>query len=93
MRREAFRDFLVTGYRGKFGRPLSDDSAKSYCAYVAQSEVLLGLNLDQLAPSRAALDQLQSALRAAASRSGTPPGTLNNCLSGVRAYSQFLDQE
>ncbi len=85
MRREAFRAFLTTNYMGKIGQPLSAASAKSYAAYAAQVERLLGFDLD----SAQDLARMEEALLAAATDGGISAVKLNNLQSGLRAYARF----
>ena len=88
VRTQEFRQFLVSRYIGRAGRPLGDHSAKSYCAYAAQAERLLRRDLDEL--PGAEFGELPQALRAAGAAEGVTGARLNNCESGLRAYLQFL---
>jgi hypothetical protein len=87
MRREAFQTFLVKRYRGKHsGRPLMDDSARSYCANLARAEETLRVNFDNADLSTAGLDAVSRKLRA----SRLPPPKAGDCFSAIQAYAQFL---
>jgi hypothetical protein len=91
LRREPFRAFLTSRYRGpRSGQPLTDRSADSYCAYASRIEAALRANLDSLDLSGRGLVALKSRLRASQRQAGIPAGTLNNCLSSLRAYGQFV---
>lgn len=92
MRREAFREYLVTRFRGAHNKALSHESARIYCAYVTAVEAQLGVNLDIEAAKGVRPDDLEHAVRLSAQKLGIPERTLGSRLSGLRAYSEFLDR-
>ena len=89
MRRADFKHYLMNAYERKGGGHLPEASAVSYCDYVAGVEVLLGINLDNSGLSGAGLSSLIRTYESAASRAGTPDGTVSNAKTGLRAYTRF----
>ena len=90
MRRGPFESFLVTRCRGpRTGAPLGEPTARSYASKLAKVEDLLRKDADMLDLSAGGLVGVESALRSAGVRARTPAGTLNDCVSALRAYAQF----
>jgi hypothetical protein len=94
LRREPFWRFLTTQYRGpRTGQPLSDRSADSYCAYALRAGSALMANLDTLDLTERGEVAVVGELRASQRQAGLPDATLNNCISSLRAYGQFIQLE
>jgi hypothetical protein len=91
MKRNAYKLFLVTRFRGPHsGGPLPTTTAPSYASYAASAERALGDDLDALDLGEKGLVTVLSRLRRAGAEGLLSAKMVNNCGSAVRAYAQFM---
>lgn len=91
--RGGFYDFLVRAYRGpRTGAPLPETSARSYVSNLGLAERLLGRALKVEHTGRETAG-VESAVRAAGVAQGVSPSSINNVISALRAYLQYLQAD
>ena len=89
MNQDLFKSYLMTKYERQGGGHLPNDSAESYCDYVAGVEHILSIDLDFQDLSARGLALTINKYQEAESKSGTPIKTIGNRKTGLRAYARF----